>query len=101
MNIEINTHASASALAKLLGIDYKVAGEFKEFIEASDLKTVSKMHIIKDKPITYDAYDIMEALTYTYQNFGKLSKESSELEKNESQSIDDEKLDLFLKIDID
>lgn len=69
--MEINTHASASALAKLLGIDYKVAGEFKEFLEASDLKTITKSHIIKDKPIKYEAYDIIEALTLSYNNFNK------------------------------
>lgn len=104
MITEINTHSSASALAKLFGIDYKVAGEFKEFLENSDLITVPKTYIIKDKPVKYEAYNIIEAIEYTYQHFAKLSGETvheSKPKEIEIPTIDNEKLDLFLKIDIE
>lgn len=86
--MEINTHASASALAKLLGIDYKVAGEFKEFLEASELKTISKTHIIKDKPVKYQAYNIMAALEYTYKDI-RFNKEEIESSLSETTTLPD------------
>lgn len=103
MITEINTHASASALAKLFGIDFKVAGEYKAFLENSDLVTVQKTHIIKDKNVKYEAYNIIEAIEYTYQNLSALSDAPQDTQKVEEVSpvIDNEKLDLFLKIDIE
>ena len=68
MKYDLNTHVSASAIAKLLGIEFTQIKEFKELLEASDLKTVSKSNVIKNRTIDYVAYDIIEAINYAFDN---------------------------------
>ncbi len=68
MEYDLNTHASASAIAKVLGIDYTKSGEFKKILTDSDLETVKKTAVIKNKTIEYDAYDIIEAINYALEN---------------------------------
>lgn len=68
MVYDLNTHASASAIAKVLGIEFTKIKEFKEVLEASGLKTVSKSHVIKNNTVDYQAYDIKEAINYAISN---------------------------------
>jgi len=68
MEYDLNTHASASAIAKVLGIDYTKSGEFKKFLTDSDLETVEKSAVIKNKTVEYDAYNIVEAIEYSLKN---------------------------------
>lgn len=68
MELDLNTHASASAIAKILGIEFSKGKEFKEFLEASELETVSKSHVIKNRTVEYEAYDIIEAINFAYDN---------------------------------
>jgi hypothetical protein len=68
MKYNLNTHASASAIAKVLGVEYTLGKEFKELLEASDLVTVEKSHVIKNRTVDYMAYDIVEAINYALEH---------------------------------
>jgi len=68
MKIDLNTHASASAIAKVLGIPFEKNKEFKELLEGSDLETVSKSYVVKNRTVNYQAYDIISAIKYASEN---------------------------------
>ena len=64
----LNTHASASAIAKILGIEFAKGKDFKTFLEDSPLETVEKSYVIKNKTVDFDAYNIMEAVSYALKH---------------------------------
>ncbi len=66
MEYDLNTHASASAIAKVLGIEFTQGKLFKELLMESDLETVKKSHVIKNKTVEYDAYHIIDAINFAY-----------------------------------
>jgi len=68
MKYDLNTHASASAIGKILGVQYTELKEFKEVLENSELETVDKSYVAKNKTVEYKAYDILEALRYCFDN---------------------------------
>lgn len=68
MKIDLNTHASSSALAKLLGVPYDQIKVIKELLNNSDLASINKSYVLKNKTVEYQAYDIREALDYIYNN---------------------------------
>lgn len=68
MKYDLNTGASVSAIAKILGIEYTLIKEFKTLLEESLLKTVTKEFVVKNKTVKYEAYDIIETLEYAYKN---------------------------------
>ena len=67
MKYNLNTHASASAISKVLGIEFSCGKEFKELLE-SNLESVSKSHVIKNRTVDYEAYDIIEAVKFAYNH---------------------------------
>lgn len=68
MELDLNTHVSSSALSKLLGVPYDKIRELKELLNNSDLATIDKTYVVKNKTVEYKAYDIKEALDYIYAN---------------------------------
>ena len=68
MENDLNTHASASAIAKILGLPFSEGKEFKELLMGSDLETINKQHVIKNKTVDYIAYNIIEAIEFAYGN---------------------------------
>ncbi len=68
MVMNLNTHASASAIAKVLGVPFDKIKEFKEFLNSSDLETVEKSAVIKNRTVDYEAFDIKEAVQYALEN---------------------------------
>ena len=64
MNVEWKERASASAIAKILGIEYGKHKEFKTLLENSGLETIDESHVIKNKTIEYKAYNIVDAIYF-------------------------------------
>ncbi len=68
MKYDLNTHASASAIGKILGVAYTEVKELKEVLEQSGLTTVDKSYVAKNKTVNYKAYAIIEAVRYCLEN---------------------------------
>ena len=66
MKIDLNREASASAIAKILGIEFGKMKEFKQLLEESNRKTVDKSYVAKNKTVDYIAYNIIDAINYAY-----------------------------------
>lgn len=77
MKYILKTRTSASALAKLLGIDYSSIKEFKQLLESSSLETKDESYTTKNKTIEYVSYDIKEALDYCYLNIKEEVEETT------------------------
>jgi hypothetical protein len=68
MEHDLNTHASASAIAKVLGLPFEKGKEFKELLMQSGLETVKRSNVIKNRTVDYIAYDIIDAINYACNN---------------------------------
>ena len=64
MNVEWKEAASASALAKILGIEFSKHKEFKTLLEGSGLETVDESYVIKNRTVDYKAYNIVDAIYF-------------------------------------
>lgn len=64
MNVEWKERASASAIAKILGIDFSKHKEFKTLLEGSGLDATDEEYVVKNKTIEYKAYSIVDAIYF-------------------------------------
>ena len=64
MIVEWKESASASAIAKILGIAYTDHKEFKTLLEGSGLETTDETYVIKNKTVEYKAYNIVDAIYF-------------------------------------
>ena len=64
MNTEWKETASASAIAKILGISYDKHKEFKTLLEESGLETIDCEAVIKNRTVNYKEYSIIDAIYF-------------------------------------
>ncbi len=64
MNVEWRETASASAIAKILGIDFSKHKEFKTLLEGSGLETTDEEYVVKNRTVQYKAYNIIDTIYF-------------------------------------
>jgi len=80
MVVDYKVRSSASAIAKILGIEFGKQKEFKILLEGSDLETTDEEYTVKNKTVEYKAYNTINAIQFAIENLTRPNEETVKVE---------------------